>query len=36
MAPVLGHDRSGEICHEVWRLEHLKEASTLAQLLQTP
>jgi len=36
MAPVLGHDRSGEICHEVWLLEHLKEASTLAQLLQTP
>lgn len=36
MAPVLGHDRSAEICHEVWRLEHLKEASTLAQLLQTP
>ena len=36
MAPVLGQDRSAEICHEVWRLEHLKEASTLAQLLQTP
>jgi len=36
MSPILGQARSKSVCDEVWRLESLKKASSLAQLLQSP